>query len=132
MDNKELLAKIETLKAKRDKINNMMDDMIKLYSDKLKAGMKEADQHTLYGEKMIAFFRPQKSVEVLDWAEVQKFVKAKDAFDILPKKLSASALELRFKAGEKIPGVSVKQSKIFIIQAIRGEAKNGKDETSES
>lgn len=132
MERKEILEKIMALKAKKDKVGVMIDDMIKMYSTKLSAEMTEAEQHTLYGDTGIAFFRPQNSVEVLDWAEVHKFILKKGAWELLVSKVSAPALQKRLDAGDKIPGVSIKSKKVFVIQKLKGNKGESSDEEGDN
>lgn len=126
-DKKDLIEKIMALKAKKAKVSAPLDDMIEMYSAKLRKAMEEDDRHTEYGDTGMAFFRPNPTAEVNDWDAVQTYVIKHKAFDILSKRISVAALQRRINAGENVPGVSLKAGgRSFIVQSLK--SKGEKDE----
>jgi hypothetical protein len=42
---------------------------------------------------------------VNDWEEVYKYIKANDAFDLLQRRLTETAVKLRWDDGIRLPGI---------------------------
>jgi len=121
----ELLDTIGKMKSKQKMTNDLYEDQIKqlsaqLEKELLKGGLDcAATQHT------VAFYRKETKVNVEDWNEVLQFVSDHDAFDILQRRISPAAFKRRVEAGSDIPGATIKEGKVFIVQG----KKEKKDET---
>jgi len=108
----EMLDSIQALKEKRDAI----DGQIKVISDLLEKKMAMVGQEKAECATAVAYWRKGSEVAVEDWTNVMQFVTEHHAFDILQRRISPDALSKRFEAGEKIPGVTIKPTKTFIVQ----------------
>ena len=117
MNTLELLAKIETLKAKRD----MYADLVNGCTEQLEALMTEEGEECLETGTAVAFWRKETKVEVADWAWLQKYIKEEDAFDILQKRISPAALKRRVDAGAELQGVTIREGKTFIVGSKKHE-----------
>jgi hypothetical protein len=61
----------------------------------------------VFGRVMKALITTKDIPQVADWPAFYKYVMKKKAFELLQKRLSATAIQERWDAGEKIPGVEV-------------------------
>jgi hypothetical protein len=111
MNTLEMLHRIDELKAKRD----MISDLINGYTERLEDAMKASGDECLETATAVAFWRKETKVEVADWAWLQKYIKEEDAFDILQKRISPAALKRRVDAGAELEGVTIRESKSFIV-----------------
>lgn len=122
MNNEELLNKIQALKEKRDMMTETYDSQIEAYTLLLKTNLGEGNN--LKTDAATAYWQAQTKVEVKDWNKVMEFVYKNKAFDILQKRITPNALKSRLDAGGKIEGVSVSETKIFIIKGAKDEKAN--------
>ena len=111
MNTHQLLHEIEKLKAKRD----MFSDLVNGYTEQLEALMVTEGEECIETATAVAFWRKETKVEVADWAWLQKYVREEGAFDILQKRISPAALKRRVDAGAELQGVTIKESKSFIV-----------------
>ena len=65
------------------------------------------DSAGVFGRVMKALITKKDIPQVADWPAFYKYVMKKKAFELLQKRLSATAIQERWDAGEKIPGVEV-------------------------
>jgi len=107
----DLLHEIEKLKAKRD----MYSDLINGYTEQLEALMTEEGEECLETATAVAFYRKETKVEVADWDWLQQFIVANNALDILQRRISPAALKRRVDAGAELKGVTIRESKTFIV-----------------
>lgn len=112
----ELLDSIQTMKDKRDSIVEMYDTKIKELSEVLEKQMSLIGQDKAESGNAIAYWRKGTSIDVADWDALSKYVTEHEAFDILQKRIAPAALQARLDAGEEIAGVTVKETKTFIVQ----------------
>ena len=117
IDTRELLAKIDELKATRD----MYSDLINSYTEQLEEAMIDEGDECLETETAVAFWRKETKVEVTDWAWLQKYVREEDAFDILQRRISPAALKRRVDAGAELQGVTIREGKSFIVGSKKHE-----------
>jgi hypothetical protein len=122
MNNEELLNKIQALKEKRDMMTETYDSQIEAYTLLLKTNLGEGNN--LKTDMATAYWQAQTKVEVKNWNKVMEFVYKNKAFDILQKRITPNALKSRLDAGGKIEGVSVSETKIFIIKGAKDEKAN--------
>ena len=113
----EVLAQIQGLKTKRDKLVAMHNDSIETLSKYLENNMAVSKVLKLEGPTATAYYRKSTEVKVTDWNAVINFVKEKGAMDIIQRRISPVALKKRIDAGEKIKGVTVSDKETFIIQS---------------
>lgn len=118
-----MLDDLQALRAKRDNLVDMMDDLIDTKRAELAAAMKAANVPKLQTPKATAYYQKHTKVVVKDWVQVSKFVVENNATDILEKRIAVGALEKRMDAGESIPGVTLEKSRQLTIRA----ASKGKD-----
>lgn len=112
----ELLDSIRTLQEKRDATVETYNDRIESLMGMLEARMKVEGKDSLEFNGAIAFYRGNTKVDVQDWDAVMKYVKEKDAFDILQRRISPAQLEARINAGDNIKGVKISHGKTLIVQ----------------
>ena len=90
-----LEAKIKVLKAKQ------------LTAEKnLMARMEKSEVASIRGSKAIATFSENEVYKVDDWDKYYRYIKRWDAFDLLHKAASSTAIALRIEDGKKVPGIS--------------------------
>lgn len=122
MNNEELLNKIQALKEKRDMMTETYDSQIEAYTLLLKTNLGEGNN--LKTDMATAYWQSQTKVEVKDWNKVMEFVYKNKAFDILQKRITPNALKSRLDTGAKIAGVSISETKTFIIKGAKDEKAN--------
>lgn len=67
--------------------------------------MPKADLRKLVGKYASVSLRSKEMPHIVDWDAFRKYLKRKDAFDLLQKRTSPDAFRERWEAGEEIPGV---------------------------
>ena len=112
------LDKIHALRQKRDMIAATYDDQIKALTAQAEAFMRGAQIEKASSDKATAFFRKVNAVKVQDWAKVFQFVEEHQAFDLLQRRITPTAVIDRQAAGEMIPGLTVKPGKEFVVRAL--------------
>jgi hypothetical protein len=60
------------------------------------------------GRVAVAEVRDAPSIMVTDWPALHAFVKAQDAWDLIQKRLTQSAVRTRMERGEEVPGTESK------------------------
>jgi hypothetical protein len=117
VDTRELLAKIDELKAKRD----MYSDLINSYTEQLEEAMIDEGDECLETDTAVAFWRKETKVKVADWDWLQKYIVDNNALEILQRRVSPAALKRRVDAGEELQGVTIEEGKTFIVGSKKHE-----------
>jgi len=117
---------IHYARQKRDMIAATHDDKIKRMTSLLETFMRATKIASVKSENASASFRQVKAVGVDDWAKVFSFVEENNAYDILQKRITPTAVQARLDAGEVIPGVTVESHTEFVVRALpkKGEGKS--------
>lgn len=72
---------------------------------KVIAAMIDAKQTSTGGQRYGANYSRKEKPTAGDWSKIYAFIKENDAFDLLQKRLTEKAVELRWEDGITIPGV---------------------------
>lgn len=121
----DVLAQIQCLKNKRDLQVDTYNARIKTLSDYLENNMAVSSVLKLVGPTATAYYRQNTNIKVVNWPAFMQYVEEHKAMDMLQKRVSPKAVELRLGAGEKIKGVTVEKTETFVIRSGKG----GEDET---
>lgn len=90
--------------AEQKKVDALEDKEKKLKA-KLIAAMKEAKMTSGKGQKYGANYTSKDMPTAGDWPKIYAWIAANDAFDILHKRLTTTAIEARWEDGVEIPGI---------------------------
>lgn len=82
-----------------------MEKVEKALKDKLIASLEAAGISSIGGKKVKTELKPKTKYNVGDWDKFYQYIKKKNAFDLLQKRLSEAAVKLRVEDGVEIPGV---------------------------
>lgn len=69
------------------------------------AKMKAAQATSMGGQKYGANFQKKDKPTAGDWQKLYAYIKENDAFDLLQKRLTETAVTARWEEGEEIPGI---------------------------
>lgn len=119
LDIKELLDLIQQVRSKKDMLIELYDHRLEDLRGELEMRMKNSNLKNLKTDKATAFFQKTTEVTVADWGNVMSYVQKHNAFDILQRRISVSALEARLNAGEKITGVELKTDTKLVIRSVK-------------
>ena len=124
MDLAELGNLADTLHAKRDdrlaadKIAAALKSEEHAFQQELISEMEENNLSSIGGKNCIIKRSIKERAIAGDWPEIQAYIKEHDAFDLLHKRLTDSAVLLRRDDGVEVPGVSIMEfSKITYSKA---------------
>lgn len=90
--------------AEQKKVDTLEDKEKKLKA-KVIAAVKEAKLSSVKGLKYGANYTSKDLPTAGDWSKVYAWIKENDAFDILHKRLTTTAIEARWEDGVEIPGI---------------------------
>lgn len=87
------------------KIVDRLEETEKKLKAQVIAKMKTAKVTSLGGQKYGANFKSKDKPTTGDWQKLYTYIKEHDAFDLLQKRLTETAVEARWEEGEEIPGI---------------------------
>jgi hypothetical protein len=115
-----LIEMIQALRKKKDMVVETYDNRIESLRSELETYMKTEKIEKARGDTATAYFTHPREAKVTDWNNVLWYVKEKNAFDILERRISVKAIEARLQAGEIIPGVTLGKPKTVLnIRALK-------------
>lgn len=117
----DLLDEIKDLENKRDLYVDTINGQIENLRENLQAMMEDEHLDKITSTKAQAQIQKTTDVTVNDWDAVLGFVSKHKAFDILQRRISPTALQAHINAGEKVPGVTVKEGSRFVISKLKGK-----------
>jgi hypothetical protein len=102
-----LLAQIQALRTKRDRMTELFNEQIEMLGFKLQERMENDGLDKFKSEVALAYFTTPKTAEVSDWVSFSDYIIKNNALDLLEKRVSVGALEKRIEAGENVKGVTI-------------------------
>jgi len=94
---------------------------LKVKEDSLRASlikiMKDAGLTVIETAKVYAGVTQSQRPVILDWSELEVWIRANNAVDMLQKRLTDSAVKLRWDDGIQVPGVGIQTTDKVTIKA---------------
>ena len=115
----QLLDVIQNLKKAKATIDEAYDLKIGQHTMKLETLMEGSGIAEIKTELAHAGYRNNTNVEVKDWNAVMEYVAKNNAFDCIQKRIAPAQLKKRIDDGAVITGVTIKESKTFVITGAR-------------
>lgn len=105
-----LADQLEAVREKRiaaDKVAASLKSEETRIKTQIISEMEEKDLSSIGGKSAVLSRITKKRPIANDWSKVYSFIREHDAFDLLHKRLTESAVNLRFDDGVEIPGISL-------------------------
>jgi hypothetical protein len=115
----ELADKIFAYKQKLSAFKKMHEDLISGLEEKLHALMVEGEHETITGGKAVARMKSKPVAIVEDWSAFQSYIIRHQAFDLLQKRITESAIIARHDSGETVSGCRIDSKKVLSILELK-------------
>lgn len=96
---------VQKLRLAKDKEAAEVKDRENIYKAELIARMLEAKTGAMASEKHLAKLHTKETPTPKDWGLIHQYIVQHDAWELVQKRLTVSAVEERWQSGEVIPGI---------------------------
>lgn len=97
--------RIEAERLAADKVAGALKEQETLLKLSVIAALKKADIKSIGGTTYSTALTQEEKPTVKDWPKFYEFIKANDAFELLERRVSSSAVKERWEDGKQVPGV---------------------------